>query len=172
MIRAQWKHSRYLKPQQIERDPEGLRGQRPVELWRAVCGRKCREPLAKCWGDNWNHRFAFRLPEGFVYRREQGLWELPERFQEQRRRWVEQGFSASLWHPTRRRRVTWEEYEAAVEAVIDHQAIPGVLWLLGAKAKVPQYLVDPMLTGGVVAVRCPHCGWPNEVGPPPLRGPS
>jgi hypothetical protein len=174
VLRARWIVSRDLPPHKRWHDLDGQYGQRPLELMRAQCGRRCGGVLGYYWADDWKHLNAYRLPPGMAYRRHgkesqypYGHFELSPWAQKQRREWMQDGGEPYLWWPTpRHRNVTQEEYQAAVTATVSHGAIPGVLEPMGRRHKWPQFLVDPDATGGVVIVRCPQCTWPNEVGGP------
>ena len=144
------------------------------EFARAHCGRDCGEWLARMWLEHYpvlrEYPYAFRLRPGFVLHDTSGLpyglWELPNRFQEQRSKALQRGESLRNWQPLPRHPLADEEYQRAVGLAYDR--LPGVVGVIeGTKTTVPTYLVDPHKTGGIVVVRCPNCGWQNEVRPYP-----
>ena len=181
MIVAKWTRS-----QPWRREPD--QGGEQAEYARAHCGRDCGEWLARMWFEHYpiprEYPYAFRLRPGFVLHDTSGLpfrpgfglhdasglpyglWELPKRFQEQRSKALQRGESLRNWQPLPRHRLADEEYQRAVGLAYDR--LPGVVGVIeGTKTTVPTYLVDPHKTGGIVVVRCPNCGWQNEVRPYP-----
>jgi hypothetical protein len=166
VLQARWFRSPYSGPARhkvVRGDP------REFEVARAYCGEGSDGvTLRRCGGsvgfyfiedpgwlgeDSERRAQCFRIPAGFVHRDGQtphGFWEKSRR---------------AAQHRPIRHNVSESDMDRAT------MRIPGALRLLQDGRRWVResftYVVDPVATGGFVAIRCPNCEWLNAVPPVP-----